>query len=290
MRRKRNEFAIGASVSIATFLVIFAVLFLEQPAVFSGGIVITITTPDAMGIGTGNEIHYRGVKVGTVQAVKFGENDIVITGHINSGIKIPEDSQFEITSSGLLSGTVVKIIPGNSSSYLTNGTTVQASAGSGLSALSGKANEIGTRVNSVLQQIQQFPEQQIGTQMEQVLGRLRSAIKNLNTILNDNSRKVSGLVSNLDKMAKNNRPDVAAIVSEVKKSSSDFAGTVSDARIAARRLDNILTALETGQGSLGRLLNDPRLYHNVNQAVLDLDTLINDVKKNPGKYVSIRIF
>ncbi len=290
MRRKRNEFAIGASVSIATFLVIFAILFLEQPAVFSGGMMITITTPDAMGIGTGNEIHYRGVKVGTVQAVKFGEKNIVITGHINSGVKIPSDSRFQLASSGLLSGTVVKIIPGSSSSFLRNGATVHATASSGLSALSGKANEIGTRVNTVLQQIQQFPEQQIGSQMEQVLGRLQTAVESLNSILEDNSRKVSGLVSNLDKMATNNRPDVSAIVSEMKKSSSDFAGTVSDARIATRRLDNILTALETGQGSLGRLLNDPRLYHNVNQAVLDLDSLINDVKKNPGKYVSIRIF
>ena len=59
---------------------------------------------------------------------------------------------------------------------------------------------------------------------------------------------------------------------------------------AAGRLDSLLGRLESGEGSAGKLIGDKQLYDNMNKFFEDADTLVVDVKKNPGRYVKISIF
>jgi phospholipid/cholesterol/gamma-HCH transport system substrate-binding protein len=54
--------------------------------------------------------------------------------------------------------------------------------------------------------------------------------------------------------------------------------------------DSVLVKINTGQGSLGLLLNDPSLYRNSDSLLTQLRALVTDVRVNPKKYVSVRIF
>ena len=54
--------------------------------------------------------------------------------------------------------------------------------------------------------------------------------------------------------------------------------------------DSILVKINSGQGSLGLLVNNPSLYHNSDSLMTQLRQLVNDIHANPGKYVSVRIF
>ena len=63
------------------------------------------------------------------------------------------------------------------------------------------------------------------------------------------------------------------------------------------RIDSVLVASEaiaarirTGQGTLGLLVNDPRFYRNSDSLVTELRALVADVRKNPRRYISLRIF
>lgn len=55
------------------------------------------------------------------------------------------------------------------------------------------------------------------------------------------------------------------------------------------RFDRVATQLSEGPGSASRLLNDRQLYDNMNQAVGDLRGLIADVRKDPRKYLSVKV-
>ncbi len=59
---------------------------------------------------------------------------------------------------------------------------------------------------------------------------------------------------------------------------------------AAGRLDALMGKLESGEGSAGKFIGDKKLYDNMNKFFEDADTLVVDVKKNPGRYVKISIF
>lgn len=56
------------------------------------------------------------------------------------------------------------------------------------------------------------------------------------------------------------------------------------------RLDGVISKLENGHGSAGKLINDEKLYNNMNKFFEDADALVLDVKQNPKKYVRISIF
>jgi phospholipid/cholesterol/gamma-HCH transport system substrate-binding protein len=55
------------------------------------------------------------------------------------------------------------------------------------------------------------------------------------------------------------------------------------------RLDAITNGLEQGEGSAGRLLKDKELYDHMNAAASELRQLIGDIRKDPKKYLNVRV-
>lgn len=58
----------------------------------------------------------------------------------------------------------------------------------------------------------------------------------------------------------------------------------------SNRLDGVISKLDSGHGSAGKLLSDEKLYNNMNKFFEDADALVIDINKNPKKYVRISIF
>ena len=56
-----------------------------------------------------------------------------------------------------------------------------------------------------------------------------------------------------------------------------------------QRLDTLVTALNKGEGTAGRLLQDKQLYDNMNGAVLELRGLLAEIKKDPKKYLNVKV-
>jgi phospholipid/cholesterol/gamma-HCH transport system substrate-binding protein len=87
--------------------------------------------------------------------------------------------------------------------------------------------------------------------------------------------------------------DSARIDSTLRSFSStsqNFAKLASTLDSASRQLNFALSKLNTGEGSAGRLLTDTSLYRDVRNLVGSVDSLMNDFKKNPRKYINLRIF
>jgi phospholipid/cholesterol/gamma-HCH transport system substrate-binding protein len=91
--------------------------------------------------------------------------------------------------------------------------------------------------------------------------------------------------------------NVAAAAAELKGASSDFRTLSQELAKSQRGLqsivaqgDSVMMKINRGQGSLGLLVNDGRLYHNGDSLVTQLRQLIADVQRNPKKYVNVRIF
>jgi phospholipid/cholesterol/gamma-HCH transport system substrate-binding protein len=55
------------------------------------------------------------------------------------------------------------------------------------------------------------------------------------------------------------------------------------------RIDQVVSNLESGKGTAGRLLQDQQLYENMNHAVVELRDLLAEVRKDPQKYLRVRV-
>jgi phospholipid/cholesterol/gamma-HCH transport system substrate-binding protein len=108
-----------------------------------------------------------------------------------------------------------------------------------------------------------------------------------------------------DKAFYNNLVDVSANLRDVSSSSKALVANLEKGNLAklssdkelygkvqdiSTRLDAVISRLESGQGSAGKLLSDEKLYNNMNKFFEDADALVLDINKNPKKYVRISIF
>lgn len=64
----------------------------------------------------------------------------------------------------------------------------------------------------------------------------------------------------------------------------EFANKLND---TVTRLNNILTGIDNGQGTAGLLVKDPSLYHNVDKLATDSQQLVNTIRSDPKKYLTI---
>ena len=55
------------------------------------------------------------------------------------------------------------------------------------------------------------------------------------------------------------------------------------------RLDTVVQNLNSGEGTAGQLLHDKQLYENMNQTVSEMRALIAEIKKDPKKYLNVKV-
>jgi phospholipid/cholesterol/gamma-HCH transport system substrate-binding protein len=48
--------------------------------------------------------------------------------------------------------------------------------------------------------------------------------------------------------------------------------------------------MKNGEGTLGKLVNDEKLYDNLDSVTANLNLLIKDLRENPGRYVKVSVF
>jgi phospholipid/cholesterol/gamma-HCH transport system substrate-binding protein len=102
-------------------------------------------------------------------------------------------------------------------------------------------------------------------------------LESISTNLKNNSSTITKIVNNFDKIS----DDVAK---------ANFAQTITEANKAVADLQAVINKVNSGNGTLGQLINDERMYNNLNNAAANLDKLIVDLKANPKRYVSFSVF
>jgi len=70
----------------------------------------------------------------------------------------------------------------------------------------------------------------------------------------------------------------------------DVQGTMQQVNQTLANVQSVTARLNSNEGSLGLLMNDPKLYHNLNSTVQSADSLLTDLKAHPKRYVHFSIF
>ena len=102
-------------------------------------------------------------------------------------------------------------------------------------------------------------------------------------IVDQNDERISSIVQNLEE----NNSEITNIL----RNFSDISDDIAKANIE-ELLDNLgetSKKINDSQGSLGLLINDDDLYLNLEKSSKELESLINDIKENPKRYLSFSI-
>ena len=141
---------------------------------------------------------------------------------------------------------------------------------------------------------------------------VRVQSKNLDVISMDvrqGLKTVSTASANLNRFSSRadsatSRGELQAIVANAQTAAKELVTTATHLRDVAAglskteaqlqrvvsRADSVFIKVNSGQGPLGQLVNDPRLYQHGDSLVNELRALVDDIKKNPKRYFNLRVF
>ncbi len=310
-----NETKVGALTAIAITLLIVGFNFLKGKSLFKSGNFIYAKYTDTKGLMISNPVSINGLQVGSVYELQEQDKNIdTIIVHIklNKELNIPENSIATISQNPLSSSSIV-INLGDSKTFLARNDTIKTlDSGGLLGTLTQKLNPVVDQVkytlmtlDSVMRNVNTIFDPYTKNNMQEVIANanktmayLVSSSGQLNALLNSQTGDLAKSLNNVSTFTKtlaDNNQKVDRMLSNLETSTNNFAkadidGTINQLRGTVERLNVAVGKMDSKDGSLGLLLNDKQLYQNLENTTRSLNILMDDIRINPKRYVSISIF
>ena len=306
----KNETKVGVLASFAIALLIIGYNFLKGNSIFSRETVLFARYSQVDGLGVSKPVLINGFQIGRVDKLELQPNGTIIaTLKINNKYDIPYNTIARLESTDLLGGKAIVMDLGNSTEYAKDGDTLNANVEKGLmeavqpvqkkaELIISKMDSILTSVNSILNPNFQKNVDKSFTSIASTLGELEATSKKVDALVGSESSKLSNILSNVEAITvnfKNNGAKIDAILKNLnevtdKAAALNFKTTIDNANKAVADLQEMVSGIKNGKGSLGQLLNDTKLSDNLNNASKNLDNLLIDLKANPKRYVHFSVF
>ncbi len=302
-----NETKIGALAAVAITLLILGFNFLKGRNLFEKEREIYAVFSKVEALNTSDPVRINGLQVGKILELKESDpqmTGIIVTIQITKDILIPKNSYATINSNPLGS-TTVNIIKGNSSSYLAEGDTLTTVAAVGLlDGLMGTLDPALDKVTGTLTSLDSLVELIGGTfdpktkaSMQKLIGNLEASSSSLNALMSAQGavgktmQNMSAITANLN----NNKDTINRILANVETFSSnmsklDVNPTLEKLQKTADMLNTTLAKINSNEGTMGLLMNDKKLYSNLNASANSLNILLQDFRLHPKRYVSVSVF
>ena len=133
--------------------------------------------------------------------------------------------------------------------------------------------------------------------LTKTLKNFRQTSEELKQSVNENRAMLKSTIENFSASSQTTKRLTADREAELRKAFTDFASAAEKMDHLAGRLDSLRSALQSvtgkldsGHGTLGKLVNDDKLYTDVSEAAQNIKALIADIKANPKKYFKVEIF
>ncbi len=312
----RKEYLIGLFFIIAIGLFIWGYNFLKGRNVFNSEKTIYGIYDDVSGLTKSNPVSIHGLQIGQVKDIYFEENmsgRLVVVFAINTDFPIPANSVAKIYSSNLMGSKAVQIIPGNAADIASDGDTLLTTIeGSLKDAVNQQVQPIKLKAESLIESVDSvvvvfqtiFNENARANlkhsfeNIKNTLGNLEHTTSTIDTFVVVEQVRLAEAISNLEKITENldkNKDNITNILANFSSisdslSKADIPTTVINANKSIEKLFSILEKIDKGEGSTGLLVNSDSLYIHLTKSASDLNLLLEDIRKNPKKYVKFSIF
>lgn len=309
-----NETKIGILAIAAIVLLFLGFSFLRGKSMFHKETKMYAVYRDVLGLKKSNPVVINGLQVGQISDISGGKDmrRLVVTVTFSEDVNIPDNS-VAVINPNLLGSPTLEIQLGTASNYKQSGDTLLTMASTGAIDEALKVlNPVLYEVRNAVQSLDSVLHIVSTTFDPTTKNNIKDIIKNLDLVtesfsvsarslevmmdpqkgaLSQSLHNVNAFTANL----RENNEKVDNILSNFNTTSSKLAGidltrTVDSLNDAIYSLQNVAARMNSNEGSLGRLLNDQTLYQNLESTTHKLNTLIDDVRVHPKRYVSFSVF
>lgn len=293
-----KEFIIGICVIVAIVILIFGIDYLKGINLFSPANFYYASYDNVAGLEISSPVTVDGYKVGQVREIQFDYKNpgkIKVLLALNKDLKIPVDTK-AMMGTTLMSGNFINLKLGKSAEKIAVGGDIETVENADL--MTKLSDEMLPNVNSILPKVDSLL-----ANLNKLAGdpALLASIQRLDAITADIKSTTGALSGTMQR-------DVPAVMRNAKSITMGLDSVTANLGVLSAQLktlplnatmDNVNAVTENltkfskqlndPNSSLGLLMNDPALYNQLNRVAQDVDSLIVDIKKNPKRYISIKL-
>ncbi len=303
-----NELKVGALTAIAIVILILGYNYLKGTPLTDRSDKLYAVFPSVKGLALANPVYINGLnvgKIGGMRELNKNVSAVVVQINLEKEVNIPANSVASINT-GLMGSGSLEIILGNSPNLAKNGDTLEILENVGVvEKLNKELTPTVNNVNKALLALEELIQKTSGIVDESTQKNLRNIVANLqestaainqmthaqNGIIAKTLRNIEGVTANLDA----NNEQISNTLGNLEKASaqlaeSDIKELISSVESTMNKLNQTLEQINSKEGTMGLLLNDPKLYEEIRQTNRSLTTLLDDLRTNPKRYVNISVF
>lgn len=306
----QNEVKIGIAIVVALLIGFVGFRIMRDVPIFKLGTMIYATYDKVDGLTTGSPIIISGIKIGSVRGMEILPNDSVrVALNINIIDGVPKGSVAYIRATDLLGSKAVIIQRTTHPEFIPADGHMQGMYDEGTFAgMADVGKDIGQNVTSSTESLKS-----VLAQVDQLLinggkNDLSGILRNLNETTNDiqqvmdsrqsdiqrSIRNIESMTTRLDGITADEEANIRAAIGNLKSASDEIDELMSGLTDTNKQLGEILTKINSGEGSLGLMVNDPSLYRNLDSLSYNLNKTIEKLNDNPKYYFKhlrlIRVF
>ena len=292
--KRRNEVLVGILLTVGVVIAVLGTIWLVRGG-FSSGYPLYARFKWGAGVKQGQAVRLAGVQIGVVSDVELDpRGTILVTMNVEDDYKVPRNSTAAVQAVGIFGDQEIALLPKEPSPIFFNeGDSIPpAVPKAGLPELTARADTISQRLDDVAKAVQLELVAGGGiADLRKTLGATHDLARQLGGIAAEQSKQLSLTLTQLrNTTAAIDSVQLDSTMRNLQQTTRNLAAFTDSLSGTARQLNAVLAKADKGDGTIGRLLNDPGLYHDLRRLTTRLDSLTLDFKKNPRRYINLEIF
>jgi len=311
-----RELKIGVFGIVTLTLFIISINFIKGKDLFNRSRTFYAVYDATSGIQDAASVTVSGLEIGKVTDMRFltkNSKKVLIELTVYNKVFIPANSVARITSLDLLGTKNIEIVFSDSKDEAQDGDTLIGGSQMSLTEevnrqvapIKLKAENLLSSLDTMVTVLQSVLNSETRKSInasfksiQSTLANLESTSYNMDTLVYGQRKRLERIMFNVESITENfrkNDENISNILSNFSLISdtlakANLAGTLASVNSVLSAVDAITTKINKGEGSIGLLVNDQKLYDNLNKSAAQLNELIKDMKLNPYRYVNFSVF
>lgn len=294
-----KEIKVALVAIVALIVLFFGLNFLKGLSLFNNDTEYRVAFDNVSGLSSSSPIYADGYRVGTVKSVDFNyekKDKILVTVGLNPSLRVPKGSSAEIVSDMLGNVQLNLLLANNPRERVEPGEVIMGTVNSGLMS---KASELVPAIEKLMPKLDSILTnlnlilgnpainrslaniEQISGDLTTTTVELNKLMANVNNQLPSVLEKANGTMGNAQELSGNLKQQLANI---------DLQETMTRVNNTLDNVEKLTAKLNSTEGTLGLMMNDPQFYNHLNTTMSNVDSLLINLREHPKRYVHFSLF
>jgi len=293
--QRKRDIQVGLMVLFAVIVLIVGLMFFKRVSLDTDMVTYHADFNAVEGLRQGDRVQVRGIRVGQVQRFEIMPGKVRVTMEIEDWVNLYDDAEVLLVMKGLVGEMLIEIEPGSEDAVDPGHVFTGRNAASMV--------ELGDKVHRTLDQVSALSEEvflfryRLRRELHSVPPR-RSADRDISAVeglSEENRESLRTLSANLAELTADLNDAVGegkldSTLTAARSAAVSLDSTMVELRVVSARAADLLVLLESGEGTVGKLLHDPALYDRADSTLESLDRFLDQLRRNPKAMIKMSLF